>query len=106
MADDQKPDRMTYRESFRVAAMAIPFILLAGIVFWVVFRPTLHDQRSDVPVSSIVAIAIASIIVSLFQEHLRRPSRALAWATGICYLLVALLLWARITDHLPHFLVP
>jgi hypothetical protein len=99
MTDDNT--KIGYSDVPRLVAISTPFVLTLGIVLAVVFHILGYRQRGGAAISSLIAISVGMTLAGVFEDHLRRPSKALWIAAAICYVFVAFVVWARLTGRLP-----
>lgn len=95
-------DVSSYREVPVIAAISLPFVLLLGEGFAVMLYMLGYRQRSGWPaLASVIAIVLGNILVRIFQQQIRKPSRnlkvaaALAWVIALTF---ASLAFARVID--------
>src|SRR2546423_700959 len=97
--DDRR--KLTYSEIPGLLAVAMPLVLAPGAGIALLLQLFGYHDRKVQGVFSIAGIFVASLVVFGFEGHLRRPSRLVKVAVAICYVILALLLWARISHLLP-----
>jgi len=93
--------KISYSDLPRLLAVSMPFVLALAIVLAVVLHLVGYRQRGGAAISSVIAISVGTTLAGAFEEYLRRPSKALWIAAAICYFLVAVVVWARLTGRLP-----
>jgi hypothetical protein len=81
--------------------LGLPIVLACGVVLTFLFHAVGIRQRSGPALSSLITIIVGTRMLFVFQDRFRNPSGRLLIAGMVSFVVVAVIIWARLTDRIP-----
>jgi len=102
VADKGPSEKLAVSDIPRLLVVAMPLALAPGALVALLLDVLGYRDRQTQAVYSVVGVSVATLFISVFEDRLRNPSRSVKIAAATGYLILVVLLWARVSHLLPE----